>query len=121
VTPQRPRKTLHPKPKPQKTRLKVAPKLTREEVRRLQAGAKVNLRSIAGYIAELVERDLRKRSGGGSRSVRGASPGDHRTSYDVGLTLTVEQRKRLEARGAQRGRSLSSYVAKVIVEALARR
>ena len=37
----------------------------------------------------------------------------------MGLTFTVEQRERVEARAAQQERSLSSYVAKVIVEAVA--
>ena len=121
VTPQRPRKTLHPKPKPQKVRLRVTPKLTEQEVKRLRDNASADLRSVGAYVAGLVERDLRKRAGGKGRPVRGARAGDRRAVYDVAVPLTVAQRTRLEERAAEQDRSLSSYVARVIVEALARR
>ena len=91
---------------PKTVRLKVAPQLTREEVGLLKARAEADLRSTAGYVVDLVNRDLRKH--GSRRAVRGASPGDRRTSYEIGLTLTVEQLKRVEARAAQHERSLSN-------------
>jgi hypothetical protein len=71
-------------------------------------------------VALLLEEDLQKPNTKASRRVRGAGPDDRRTGYELHMTLTVEQRKRIEARAAQQERSLSSYVAKVIVEALAR-
>ena len=114
MTPQRPRKTL--RPPPQKLRLRVSAQLTEQETRRLQARAKADLRSIADTVARLVEADLRKRSSGARSRVRGPNLDDQRTAYDLNMTLTVAQRERVEARAAQQGWSLSSYVAKVIVE-----
>ena len=95
--------------------------MTEQERKRLQATAKADLRSVAEYVALLIEEDLRRRSTKASRRVRGAGPDDQRAAYVINMTVTVEQRKRVEARAAEQGRSLSSYVAKVIVEALARR
>jgi len=105
---------------PKKVHLRVCPQLTRQETQRLQARAKADLRSIADYVARLIEQDLRECNGGG-RGVRGAGPDDRRAAYEIQITLTVEQRKRIEAEAQREGRSLSNYVAKVIVEALARR
>jgi hypothetical protein len=116
MTPQRPRKTLRPKPKPRNIRLKVAPKLTLQELRRLTGRANADLRSIGDYVLRLVEADLRKRSSRPGSRVRGAGPHDRRVSYDIGMTLSVEQQQRVKLKAQREGRSLSSYVAKVIVE-----
>ena len=117
MTPQRPRKTL--RPPPQKLRLRVSAQLTEQETRRLQARAKANLRSIADYVSRLIEVDLRKRSSRTTgRGVRGAGPNDRRATYNIGMMLTAEQRKRIEAKAEHEGRSLSSYVTRVIVEAV---
>jgi hypothetical protein len=35
---------------------------------------------------------------------------------DIGITMTVEQRGRIQARAEREGRSLSVYVARVIVK-----
>ena len=40
---------------------------------------------------------------------------DDRTGYQVGIQVTLEQREELEARAADEARSLSSYVARIIV------
>jgi hypothetical protein len=106
------------RPKPKKVRLRVGPKLNREEVRRLQDRAKADLPSIASYVAGLLEQDRKRRGSRKVRQVRGAGPGDRRAPYEVGLTLTAEERERLEARAAEQGRSLSGYVAMLIVEEL---
>lgn len=87
----------------------------------MQANAKADLRSIADYVAQLIEADLRKCIRGASPRVRGAGPDDRRAAYSIGTTVTTEQRERTEARAAQKGRSLLSYVATVILEGLARR
>ena len=123
VTPQHPRKTLRRSHRarralPKKARLGASPQLTEQERRRLQASAKADLRSIAEYVALLIEEDLRRRSTKASRRVRGAGPDDQWAAYVINMTVTVEQRKRVEARAAEQGRSISSYVAKVIVEAM---
>jgi hypothetical protein len=94
MTPPRPRKTL--RPKPPKVRLRVSPQLTEQEVKRLRASAKADLRSIADYVARLIEKDLRKGSKP-RRRISGTRAGDRRAAYDIGLTLTVEQRERIEA------------------------
>ena len=111
----KPTKTLRPPPR--KLRLRVSPHLTEQETRRLKARAKANLRSIADYVSRLIEVDLRKRSSRTTgRAVRGAGPNDRRAAYEIGMMLTVEQRQRIEAKAEHEGRSLSSYVTRVIVE-----
>ena len=115
----KPTKFLHPKPKPKTVRLRVDPQLTRNEIKRLRERAAADMRSIGGYVAQLVVQDLR-RERGQQRRLTGAKLGDERTGYHVGIQLTVEQREELEARAADEARSLSSYVARLIVASLGR-
>ena len=83
----------------------------------MQDRTKADLRSVADYVALLIEEDLRKRTSKASRRVRGASPDDRRASYEIGLWLTPEQGKRIKARVERERWSIPSYVAKVTVEA----
>lgn len=89
-------------------------------MKRLQARAKADLRSISESVVLLVEEDLRRRSTKANRRVRGAGPDDQRARYQINLTLTAEQRKRIGARAERERRLISNYVARVLVEALAR-
>jgi hypothetical protein len=62
-----------------------------------------NLRSIASHVAKLVEPDLRKRSSGAGRRLHAAAPDDRRAPYGIGIHLTPEQGKRVEAACPRRG------------------
>jgi hypothetical protein len=54
----KPTKTLRPKPREKKVRLRLAPQLTRSEIRQLQERAAADMRSIGGYVAKLIVEDL---------------------------------------------------------------
>jgi hypothetical protein len=116
----KPTKTLHPKPREKKVRLQLAPQLTRAEIKRLQARAAGDMRSVAGYVAALVIEDLRRRGGSGRRRSRAVSQSDQRVSCDITVYLTPDQKAQLQARARAEIRSASSYVATLIVEELAR-
>ena len=101
------------------TRLRLAPQLTREEVRKLEARAAADLRPVANYVAYLIAQDLkRKRSRNRPTSAR---PGDKRIGYELVVPITISDRRELEERARKELRSLSGYVAKLIVEDLAAR
>ncbi len=100
------------------TRLRLAPQLTRDEVRKLEARAAADLRSVANFVAYLVVQDL-----SGKRKARrptSAKPGDKRTGYGLVLPITIPDRRKLEERARKELRSLSGYVARLIVEDLAK-
>ncbi len=62
-------------------RLRVAPQLTPGEVRQLQARAAADMRSVGGYVAWLLIKDLRRESGR-KRRTTGVSPSDKRRAYE---------------------------------------
>jgi hypothetical protein len=98
-------------------RLRLAPKLTREETRKLEARAAADLRPAANYVAYLIVQDLRdKRRSGRPTS---AKPNDKRIGYELVVPITISDRRELEERARQELRSLSGYVAKLIVEDVA--
>jgi hypothetical protein len=117
-TRRKPTKTLHPKPREKKVGLRLAPQLTRSEARQLQERAAADMRSIGGYVAFLVIEDLRRR-GRGRRHGRAAAQSDQRVSYDIAVSLTPDQETQLQAQSTAQVRSVSSYVARLIVEDLA--
>ena len=100
-------------------RLRLAPKLTRDETRKLEARAAADLRPVPNYVAYLITQDLQ----GKRRSKRptSAKPGDKRVGYNLVVPITVPDRRELEERAQKELRSLSGYVAKLIVEDLPRK
>ncbi len=109
-----------PKQRPRMVRLRVAPQLTQGEVRQLQARAAADMRSVGRTVALLLIEDLRRRGPGRGRSAASVSRGDKRTGYEIAVPLTAEQRRKVEARAREELRSVSSYVALLIVADLER-
>ncbi len=101
-------------------RLRICPQLTRGEVRELQARAAADMRSVGSTVALLLIEDLRRRGSGRARAARGVSLGDKRSAYEVAVPLTAEQKRKVEARARDEVRSVSSYVALLIVADLRR-
>ena len=101
-------------------RLRLCPQLTRGEVRELQARAAADMRSVGRTVALLLIEDFRRRGPGRERSAGGVSRGDKRRAYEVAVPLTPGQKRKVEARARDELRSVSSYVALVIVAALGR-
>ncbi len=100
-------------------RLRLALPLTRQEIKRLEARAAGEVRSVANYVAWVIEQDLagkpRRR-----RTPLDANPRHKRTGYEVNLTLTIPERRELEKRAAAERRSMSNYVARLVVGVLVR-
>ena len=105
-----------PKRRARRVRLRVEPQLARGEVRELQGRAAADRRSVGRTVALLVIEDLRRRG----RSASGVSLCDERSSYGIPVPLTAEQKRKVEARARAEVRSVSSYVALLIVAALGR-
>ncbi len=104
--------------RPPMVRMRVDPQLTRGGVRELQARAAADMRSVGRTVALLVIEDLRRRGRG--RPVSGVSLGDKRSAYGIAVPLTAEQKMKVEHRAREEVRSVSSYVALLIVAALGR-
>ncbi len=98
-------------------RLRLALPLTRQEIKRLEARAAGEVRSVANYVAWVIEQDLDAKPKR-RRPPVDANPREKRTGYEVNLTLTIPERLELEKRAAAERRSLSSYVARLVVGAL---
>ena len=101
-------------------RLRVAPQLTEREVKKLQARAAADMRSVGGYVALLLIEDLKRRGPGQARKASSVPPGDPRSAYEIAVPLTPEQKRKVEAQARDEVRSVSSYVALLIVAALGR-
>ena len=108
-----------PKRRARRVRLRVDPQLTRGEVRELQARAAADMRSVRSTVALLVIEDLQRRGRG--RSAGGVSLGDKRSGYGIAVPLTAEQKRKVEHRAREEVRSVSSYVALLIVADLHQR
>ena len=80
--------------------------------------AAADLRPVTNYVAYLIAQDLR----GKRRSTRptSAKPGDKRIGYELVVPITIPDRRELEERARKELRSLSGYVARLIVEELAK-
>ncbi len=101
-------------------RLRVAPQLTQGEVRQLQARAAADMRSVGRTVALLLIADLKRRRPGQKRRAGSVPRGDKRSGYEIAVPLTAEQRRKVEARAREELRSVSSYVAMLIVADLRR-
>ena len=97
-------------------RLRLALPLTRQEIKRLEARAAGEVRSVANYIAFVIQQDLATKPSR-KRPPLDASPRHKRTGYEVNLTLTIPERWELEKRAGAERRSLSNYVARLVVGA----
>ena len=107
-----------PKRRARMVRLRLCPQLTRGEVRELQARAAADMRSVGRTVALLLIEDLGRRGPGRGRPAASVSREDKRSAYEIDVPLTAEQRRKVEARDEVR--SVSSYVALLIVAALSR-
>ncbi len=84
----------------------------------LEARAAADLRPVPNYVAYLVAQDLQgKRRSGRPTS---AKPGDKRIGYNLVVPITIPDRRKLEQRARKELRSLSGYVARLIVEDVAK-
>ncbi len=77
------------------------------------------LRPVANYVAYLIAQDLQGKRRSGRPTM--AKPGDKRIGYELVVPITIPDRRELEERARKELRSLSGYVAKLIVEDLTRR
>ncbi len=104
-----------PKSRARIVRLRVDPQLTRGEVRELQARTAADMRSVGGYVALLLIADLKRRHPGRKRRAGCIPLGDPRSAYEVAVPLSAEQNWKVEHRAREEVRSVSSYVALLIV------
>ena len=97
-------------------RLRVEPRLTQAEARELEAQAAADFRSVGNYVAWLIAQNQRAKRQARSRTK--AKPGDKRVGYSINVPITIPDRRELEERARAELRSLSGYVARLIVEDL---
>ncbi len=109
-----------PRSKPaRQIRLRLALPLTHQEIKRLEARAAGEVRSVANYVAWVIEQDLATKPKR-LRPPLDANPRHKRVGYEVNLTLTIPERRELEKRAGAERRSLSKYVARLMVGELGR-
>ena len=107
-------------PQQRRAQVSVAPHLTRQEIKQLKTRAASDLRSVNQSVSELVCRHLGKPAAKRRDSQPLASPTDRRTIFRLTLWLTPAERRELKARASEDHRSLSGYVAKLILGELRR-
>ncbi len=90
---------------PSLSRLRLAPKLTRKEARKLEERAAADLRQVANYVGYLIAQDLKGKRQSGRRT--SAKPGDERIGYELVVPITIPDRRALEERTRKELRSLS--------------
>ena len=96
-------------------RLVVSPELSERELEELEERAAADLRSIENYVLFMLIRHLDGQQAPASDTGVLASPEEKRSPVDMTLKLSVDQRDRLEAEASGELRSLSNYIAKLIV------
>ncbi len=100
------------------TRLRVEPRLTPAEARGLEARAAADFRSVGNYVAWLIAQDLSAKRK--ARRQTKVKPSDKRVGYSINAPITIPDRRELEERARKELRSLSGYVARLIVEDLSK-
>ncbi len=124
------RKTTRPRRagKPKRTiragkqvRFTAGSSLSRAESQRLEANAAADLRSVSNYVSRLVVEDLRRDRKTRRRAAAVVKSGERRVTYEVAVQITAGEKKKLQARARAEMRSVSNYVAKLVIEDLHRR
>ena len=77
------------------------------------------MRSVGGYVAWLMIKDLRRESGR-KRRTGGVSLADKRSAYEINVPLTAAQKEQVEDRARDEVRSVSILVALLVVADLRR-
>jgi len=72
---------------------------------------------VANYVGWVISQDLARKHPPRLRA-RSTNPSVQRTDYDVGVQLTVAERGELKRRAEAERRSVSNYVARLVVEEL---
>ena len=99
-----------------RVRLRSDLNLTQAEIRKLEEQAAADLRSVADFVYRQVIQDMeRKKSTPGETRAR---PGDKRSGYPVGLSVSARERRAIQKRAEEEGRSLSNYLTVVVLRAL---
>ena len=93
-------------------RLQVAPQLTQGEVRELKLRAEADGCSVSQYVAALIIDDVNN----GEPVLRANHRGRNPKSHQIGLSIDWVSRSKMEVRAKAEVRSLSGYVARVIVK-----
>jgi len=102
-----------------KIRLRVDPQPTPTEIRKLEARAAEDLRGLGNYVSWLIAKDLAKNPK--TRRNTGAKATDKRQPCDIAIPMTTANRRQLKQRADAEMRSITSYVAVVILESFRRR
>ena len=102
--------------KPEQLRLRVAPQLTKDEIAELKRRAAADGRGVGQYVAILLIEDIENR-----KPMLRASNLDRKTeAYSISLSGGLLSWAKLVTRAKAEMRSLSGYVARVIVRDLGR-
>jgi hypothetical protein len=88
---------------------------TRQEFRRLSVRAASEVRSLSNYVAWVIAEDLGGSRWGRSRVRQEDEAREKRVGYDVGVILTIPEREQLKSRAETERRSLSNYVARLVL------
>ena len=93
-------------------RLQVAPQLTQSEVRGLKLRAEAEGCSVSQYVSALIIDDLNNGEPVLHTNHRGRKP----KSHQIGLSIDWVNRSKMEVRAKAEVRSLSGYVARLVVK-----